>query len=117
MIGIGVIDANMVELGDGQVLAFPPFASAVVGIPHPTVIAGKDRLRIGWINPDAMDIAMHPAETPDRRKAFPCILANNHRTIGLEDAIRVLRVDDQIREIKWAPDHPLALVPLVPRGT
>src|SRR4029077_8163210 len=54
-IRILVVHADMVELRDGKVVAFPPFAPAVVGIPHPAVIPGKDRLRIGWIDPDAMN--------------------------------------------------------------
>src|SRR5262249_38853927 len=58
VIRIVVIDTDVIKLRDGQVIAFPPFASAVVGIPHSAVIAGKDRLRIGWINPEAMDVAM-----------------------------------------------------------
>ena len=84
----------MVELRDGKVFAFPPFAPAVVGIPHPAVIPGKDRLRIGWIDPDAMDVAMHPAEAANRGEAFPRVLTNDHCTVGLENAVRIFRIDD-----------------------
>src|SRR5207253_11317501 len=78
MIRILVVHADMVELRDGKVVAFPPFAPAIVGIPHPAVIPGKDSLRIGWIDPDAMNVPVHPAKPANRGKAFPRVLTNNH---------------------------------------
>src|SRR5205814_1791026 len=102
----------MVELRDGKVIAFPPFAPAVVGIPNPAVIAGKDSLRIGWIDPDAMDVPMHP--TANRGEAFPSILTNDHCAVGLKKAVGIFWINNQIGEVERTPYHPLTLVALVP---
>ena len=61
-----------------------------------------------------MNVAVHPTEAADRGEAFPRVLANDHRAVGLENAVRIFRIDDQIGEIKRTPDHPLTLVALVP---
>src|SRR4029453_16543094 len=57
---------------------------------------------------------MHPAESADHRETFASVLTDNQRTIGLKDAIGILRIDNQVREVEWAPDHPLTLISLVP---
>src|SRR5436190_13067799 len=77
-IRILVVDANMIELRDRKIIAFPPFAPAVVGIPHPAIIAGKNSLRIGWIDPDTMNVAVYSAKPANRGEAFPRVLTNNH---------------------------------------
>ena len=84
----------MIELRDRKVVAFPPFASAVVGIPHPAVVPGKDSLRIGWIDPDAMHVSMHAPEPTDRGEAFPGVLTYDHRPVGLKKTVGVLRIND-----------------------
>src|SRR5437879_6278763 len=102
----------MVKLRDGEVVAFPPFAPAVVGIPHPAVITGKDSLRIGWIDPDTMNVPMHP--TANRGEAFPGILTDNHCAVGLKKAVGIFWINNQIGEVKRTPHHPPALIALIP---
>ena len=112
---IFVVEANVIELRDRQILALPPFAPAVVGIPNAAVIPGHDRLRVGRIDPDIVHIAVAALETADDGKAFARVFAQNQWAVGLEDAVRIFRIDDQVREIERTPDHPVALVAFVPR--
>src|SRR5205085_11530898 len=82
--------------------------------PHPAIVTGKDRLRIGWINPDTMHIAVHAAEAAHSGKAFTRVVTYDHGPVSFEKAIGIFRIDDQVGEIKWPPDHPLTFVALVP---
>ena len=113
-IRIGVVHADVIELRDRQVIALPPFAAAVVGIPHAAVVAGEDGLRIGRIDPDVVHVAMRALKSADHRETLARVFAHDERAVGFEDAIRILRIDNQVREIERPPDHPVALVALVP---
>jgi hypothetical protein len=105
----------MIKLRQRQVLALPPFAATVVGIPHATVVTGKYRLRIGRIDPDVVEIAVGALKAADHGKALAGVLTQNERAIGLEKAIRIFRIHNQVREVKRAPHHPIAFIALVPR--
>src|SRR5438105_5360561 len=94
MIRILVVHADMVELRDGKVVALPPFAPAVVRIPHPSIIPRKDSLRIGRIDPDAMNVPVHSTKPANRGEAFPRILTNDHRAVGLKKAVGIFRIND-----------------------
>src|SRR5206468_6755301 len=59
-IRIFVVNTNVVKLRDRKIFPFPPFASAVVGIPHPSVVSGKHRPWIRRIDPNVMHVAVHP---------------------------------------------------------
>ena len=59
-IGIVIVEADMIELGHRQVTPFPPFASAIIGIPHPAVVADKHNLRVGGIDPHIMRVPVRP---------------------------------------------------------
>ena len=114
-IGIVVIQTDMVELRHGQVVGFPPFASPIVGIPHPAVVPGKDGLWIGWIDPYVMHVSVRPLESPHHRETFSPVLAQDQRAVGLEHAVRIFGIDNQVCEVKRPPDHPITLVAFVPR--
>src|SRR5215469_18872786 len=105
----------MIELRHWQVFSFPPFRAAVVGIPHPAIVAGEDDLGIGWIDPDVMNVAMHPAKSADHRETFASVLTDNQRAISLKHAVRIFWIDYQVGEIERAPYHPLTFISLVPR--
>src|SRR5438067_13672985 len=60
---IFVVEADMIELRDWQILALPPFAPAVVGIPNAAVIASHDRLRVSRIDPDIVHVAVAALES------------------------------------------------------
>ena len=105
----------MIKLRHRQVLTFPPFAAAVVGVPHPAVVSHEHDLRVGWIDPHIMRVAVRSLKAAHRRKAFTRILAHNQRAIGLEHAVWIFWIDNQVREVKRAPYHPLAFVTLLPR--
>ena len=113
--GIVVVDADVVELRDGEVFAFPPFAATVVRIPHAAIVPGGDRLRIGRIDPNIMEIAMRTLKTADDGETLARIFAQDQRTVGLEETVRIFRINDQVREVERTPDHPIALIALVPR--
>ena len=104
----------MIKLGDGQVFAFPPFAAAVIRVPHSAVVSHKHHLRIGWVDPHVVRIAVSSLKTAYYRKTFACVLADNQCSVGLEEAVRILWIHNEIREVERAPYHPLALVALVP---
>ena len=74
-IRIFVVETHVIELRDRQVFAFPPLAPAVVGIPHPAVIAGKDGLRIDRIDPDIVVVAVTPLKSTDHRETLATIFA------------------------------------------
>src|SRR5512132_2752757 len=44
LVGILFVVAHMVELRYWQIFAFPPFAAAVVRVPHPTIITDEYNL-------------------------------------------------------------------------
>ena len=67
----------MIKLRDWQVFALPPFAATVVGVPHSAVISHEHDLRVGWIDPHDMRIAVSPLKTADHGEAFPAILTDN----------------------------------------
>ena len=62
-----------------------------------------------------MHVAVHPAESSDDCETFARVFADNQRAVGLEHAIWIFRIDNEIRKIEWPPHHPLAFVALVPR--
>ncbi len=47
-------------------------------------------------------------------KLLPAVLAQDQLPVRLEDAVRIFRIDDQFGEVERTPDHPGALVALVP---
>ena len=55
-----------------------------------------------------------PWKPPTDGETLAAVFAQDQRAVGLENAIRIFRIDDQVREIKRTPDHPVALVALVP---
>ena len=114
VVRIRVVDAHVIELRDRQVVALPPLVAAVVGQPEAAIVAGDHVLDIVRIDPDAVHVAMHAVEAADRREALAAVIAADQRAIGLVDELRVDRIDDQMREVERTPDHPLALVALLP---
>src|SRR4029453_15361112 len=87
LVGILLVDANMIELRHRQVFAFPPFAAAVVGIPHPAVVSHEHNFRVGWFNPEIVAVAMCALKTAHDRKALAGVLAHNQRAVSLEQAV------------------------------
>src|SRR5207253_4077331 len=104
----------MIELRDWQVLALPPFAAAIVRIPHAAIVTAEDRLRIRRIDPNIVHVAVRSLKPPYHCKTPACILAQNQCAIGLEHAIRIFWIDYQVREVERSPHHPIALIPRSP---
>jgi hypothetical protein len=48
------------------------------------------------------------------REAPAGVLAYNERAVGLEQAIRIFGIDNQICKVKRTPHHPVAFVAFVP---
>ena len=76
-IRIVVIDADMIKLGDRQVFALPPFAAAVIRVPHSAVVSHKHHLRVGWVDPHVVRIAVCSLKTAYHGKTFASVLADN----------------------------------------
>ena len=90
---------------DRKVFAFPPFAAAVVGVPHPAVVSpDQHHSRVGRLH-----IVERALKTRLRPQA-----AHNQRAVSLENAVRVFGINDQVREIERSPDHPLAFITFLP---
>src|ERR1700716_42768 len=53
----------------------------------------------------------------DPAEALAAIRADDQRTIGLEDAIFILWINDEIGKIEWTPDHSLAAIAHLPRAS
>src|ERR1700680_2972923 len=47
VVGVGVVEADVVELRDGQVIGLPPLVRAVVGNPQSAVVNGKHVFGVG----------------------------------------------------------------------
>ena len=114
VVRIVIVHAYVVKLRDRQVFAFPPFAAAVVGVPHSAVVSHEHHLRVGRINPDIVAVAMRALKTAHDRKALAGVLAHNQRAVSLEQAVRIFGINDQVREIERSPDHPLAFITFLP---
>src|SRR5215211_3754826 len=111
---IVIVDAYVVKLRYRQVFAFPPFAAAIVGVPHSAVVSHEHYLGIGWIDPHVVAVAVRALKTANDRKAFPSVFTHNECSIGLEQAVRIFRVNYQLREVERSPHHPLAFIALLP---
>src|SRR5262249_61660910 len=74
---IVVIDADMIELRHWEVLALPPFAAAVIRVPHSAVVSHKHHLRVGWVDPHVVGIAVRSLKTTYDCKTFASVFANN----------------------------------------
>ena len=61
-VGIVIVHADVIKLRHRQVISFPPFAAAVVGVPHSAVVAHEYHLRVGRIDPDIMHVAVRTYE-------------------------------------------------------
>ncbi len=92
-----------------------PAVAAIFAAPQPTVITGDDHIGVGRIYPDVVKIAM-PA-TGNHAEAFPAIDRQQQEKIGLENFVLVFGIDDEISEVKRAPDHVVAGVKASPGST
>src|ERR1051325_8791561 len=81
LIGILLVQAYMIELRHRQVFAFPPFAAAVVRVPHPAIVSREHDLRVGRIDPDVVRVAVRALETAYYGKALSAALAPNPDTV------------------------------------
>src|SRR5262249_31026811 len=113
--GVFVSGSHVVKWGDRKILAFPPLAPAVVGIPHTAVVAVEHGLWIHWIDPNVMHVAMRACETAHRCKTFAAVFTQNQRAVAFENAVRIFWINNEPREIERTPDHPVAFVALFPR--
>ena len=93
-IRIFAIQTDVIKLRDGKVFAFPPFASAIVGIPHAAIVSGKDRFRIGWVDPDIVRVPVASLKAADDRETLAAVFTQNQRAIRLENAVGIFRIDN-----------------------
>ena len=65
------------------------------------------------IHPDVVEVAVRAAGDVGERRA--AVGAHDERAVRLVDAVFVLRIDDEIREVERPPEHVLAPVAQLPR--
>ena len=80
--GILIVHAHVIKLRHRQVFAFPPFAAAVVRVPHPAIVSHEHHLRVGRIDPHIMAVAVRALKAAHYRKTLAGVLAHNQRAIG-----------------------------------
>ena len=98
----------------GRLFAFHQRLPPSVGIPDAAVVARDNGLGICRVDPNHVHVAMRTVEAADRSEALAAVLAQDECAVSLEDAVGIFRVDDEVRKVERAPDHPLALVALRP---
>ena len=114
VVGVGVVEADVVELRDRQIVGLPPLIRAVVGNPQSAVVPGKHVFGVGRLDEDVVHIAVHAGEPADVAEALATVLAHDEIAVGLVEAIGILRIDDEFGEVERSPYHPLALVAALP---
>src|SRR5204863_5959488 len=82
LVRVLVVDAHVIELRDGKVVALPPAVAAVVGNPQAAVVSADDMLRILRIDPEIVPVAVRAAAAA--AEAAATVLAGNERVVGLE---------------------------------
>src|SRR5207237_6199504 len=97
----------------GQVVRLPPLVARIVRIPESAVVARDETVRVRWIDPHIVKIAMRAAA--DRAEARAAVIADHQSAAWFVDAVFVLRIDDEVREVERPPDHVRAAVPHLPR--
>ena len=113
-IRVAVVDAHVIELRDRQIVALPPSVAAVVRDPQPAVVAREHVLGVVGIDPQVVQVAVHAVEAADDREALAAVLGEDQVAVGLEDALGVPGIDDQVGEVERPPHHPLTLVAPLP---
>src|ERR1700738_194844 len=58
MVGIRLVHAYVIKLGNWQVVALPPGVPAIVGIPDPAIGAGDQMIGVIGIDPDIVEVAV-----------------------------------------------------------
>src|SRR5215813_8272662 len=77
LVRIFLVEAHVIELRDRQVFSFPPFAAAVVRVPHSAIVPREYDLWVRRINPHIMRVTVRSLETAYYRKALSRVLADN----------------------------------------
>src|SRR6267154_338321 len=93
-----VVEAHVIELRDRKILALPPLVAAVVRIPDATIVSGNHTVGAGRIDPDVVKVPVRAVA--DAAEALTAVRADDERTIGLEDAVFILWIHDEVGEIE-----------------
>src|SRR5207302_7920813 len=64
--------------------------------------------------PNIVIVSMTSLKTADCGEAFAAVFTQNQRAVGFENTIGIFWIDNQPREIKRTPHHPIAFVALLP---
>src|SRR5258706_5730412 len=115
MVRIGVVSAHMVELGNGKVGLMLPQVAAVYTTPQAAIVADNYCAGIFRIDPDIVEISVR--STGNAAEALAAVSTEQQDQIGLEDSVFILRIDNQIAEVKRTPDHEIAGVKASPGST
>src|SRR3984893_6434991 len=112
MVGISLVHADVIKLGNRQVVALPPGISAIVGIPDTSIVAGDQMIGVIGIDPHIVEVAVG---TPGNgAETFAAIFAHDQYKVGFVNFIFVFGIDNQVSEIDRPPHHPVAAIPLLP---
>ncbi len=95
------VEADLVELGDGDRVAERPAASQVVGLVEPAV--GTQQQMPGIARVDPQGVMIRVGRVCDRGEDLPSVGRQRRGSTGLVDPVVVLGVDDDQREVKGPP--------------
>ena len=112
MIRIGHIHAHVIELRDGEIELMLPACAAVFAAPQAAIVARVHDVGILGIDPHVVEVAVGGAG--NYAETLAAIHAQQKRAIRFEDFVWVLRIDNQIAEVKRAPDHEAAGIKALP---
>jgi hypothetical protein len=95
-IRILIINGQMIKLGSRLVVDGRPRSAAIIRNTGPTIIALDHSLRVGWINPEIMVIAMRGGHF---FKIAPAVSRFPHFQVEDIDGIRINRVSNHVAEV------------------
>src|SRR6516162_4694876 len=105
MVGICIVDADVIELRDGQINLMHPSRAAILAAPQSAVVSGINNVGVAGVDPHGMEVSV--GRTGDRAEALSPIHAVQQDEIGLEDLLWIFGIDDQVGEVKRTPYHEL----------
>src|ERR1043165_495336 len=104
------VNADVIELRHRKILSFPPPVTAVIRVPEATIIACDQMIGIVRIDPNIVKVSVR--STGYIAKAAAAVAAGYQRPVRLVNLVFIFRIDDQVGEVEWTPDHVLTSIQL-----
>ena len=92
VVGLGIVDGDVVELTDGEVVHEGPIVPAVTADVQPPVVAVDEVVGVRGVNVQGMVIRMHPAVRQDDVKRTATVRRLRHHAPQAVDVVLVGRI-------------------------